>query len=452
MSTGGTTDVSREQQVSWIHPPHTLILLGCVVVWLIVFSCGDWAYRRKRNPAAFCNPLGWYAGSGGWHQSTFRALASFVTGQPVLAFLVGLSIPVALSVEGARRAEWGAKFKVDMDFKNYVREETPIRFTQDAFEGAINEQKVTMTENEIGRRLRTHRKQSQKFWRLDIYFGAKDPSTGVFTVDAMREIKAFQDEVKGQTGYTDHCALEYDEYDTTVIKGCYEPSFFMDWMAKEDISGEIGRWPADGTSSAEYLQEVRLALNALETSEPRADWWLDKDYDAVNFVGAYSRTQFRGGIPLNGDFNYGDKLTADTEAHKEWLVTLYNEVLTKAADKYTHITINWSEKSFLQEYETLEILVHDLYWSAGSIGAVVLLIYLQTRRLIVSFLVLLCVVLSFSTTYYFYFVVLDYEKMTVLNFVSVFLVIGKHCFIWGSLLVKICTHDLQTWCSNPKKT
>ena len=133
-------------------------------------------------------------------------------------------------------------------------------------------------------------------------------------------------------------------------------------------------------------------------------WWTDKDFSATNLRSSFTRSTFR--------FR-----TGGTEA---WLQELYWNFL-RDCNNFNHITISWHEED-LFDYEVLTTLQHDAFWFLGSFGMVYVTMVLQMKGVVHASVGLFGIVLSFLSTYHFYHVVAGWEKMTLLNFVSLFLI------------------------------
>ncbi|CAE8732823.1 unnamed protein product [Polarella glacialis] len=86
--------------------------------------------------------------------------------------------------------------------------------------------------------------------------------------------------------------------------------------------------------------------------------------------------------------------------------------------------VTWYESSFLQDLEIRYYLKHDLIWASGTIVVVSLLVLLRLQNIFIGTCCSLGVLFSFTTSYYFHYVVMGYQKLSVLDFISLFLIVG----------------------------
>lgn len=52
----------------------------------------------------------------------------------------------------------------------------------------------------------------RSFWKLDLFYEAKDSERGVFTSEALEEIRSFEGLVKAVEGYEDFCRKRFSEH------------------------------------------------------------------------------------------------------------------------------------------------------------------------------------------------------------------------------------------------
>jgi hypothetical protein len=330
-------------------------------------------------------------------------------------------VPVAFSFLGIQASNW--TIKVDMDFASYIRSESPTRFTEDAVTSAIKQQSFTMANGYVAptsRRLTTQPQQSVRYWKVDFFYQAKDSVKGVFTKEALMEIRDFEQRIINFPLYDERCSRYADG------GRCRPPDSVLNiFFANVSLNNQSNEVNSIYDGTGELVKDIDGML--LNMAKEAVFWWTDKDFTAVNRISQYTRSSFRGGLPARGYPKWNTGFKAQADLHKAWLVKLFNELLddvNEGENAYKHITISWYEQFWMREYETLSILTHDATWSVGSFIFVIAILGIQLKSLVVTMFGMLGVMLSFTTSYYFYYVVLDYKEMSILNFISVFLIIG----------------------------
>ncbi|CAE7475960.1 DISP3 [Symbiodinium pilosum] len=182
-----------------------------------------------------------------------------------------------------------------------------------------------------------------------------------------------------------------------------------------------------GSSQGEVeLQDINETLTMM--LREHIMHFTDKDFDALNLRSKFTRGSFFGGIPLAGYDRWQTSWDEQRGKHEAFLLDLYREVLSRADDSsrplpFQHIKITWFD-SMLQDFEVQKWLFHDASWCAGTFAVVTLLLILNLRSFCLTIFGMLGVLLAFAATYFFHFTVLEYKSLTVLDFLSLFLIVG----------------------------
>ena len=203
----------------------------------------------------------------------------------------------------------------------------------------------------------------------------------------MNEVNDFGQRLPNFLGYATQClesACTHDSVVTVILANAVSNPVDVNGLTEEDIRATV-----------RYFLSNRIT------------WWFDKGFSATNQKSRLTRSRFTGGAPESS----------------EWLLTLSDEMLLPANGRYAHTIVSWRKHS-LYEHEVLQTLLHDGSLSLGSFGLVAFLVMLQVRSVGHTAAGILGILMGFSTTYYFYYVVAGWETMTLLNFVSLFSIMG----------------------------
>ncbi|CAE8683326.1 unnamed protein product [Polarella glacialis] len=390
----------------------------------------------------------------------FQVWLRFLTSCPLLCLGLGILIPAGFSFAGLVGS--GYDVKVDLDFAGYLAAEIPMQYYQNVADeaSAVESRKLgnrrrrtdlfaawnyntaqaqlaanassgagrRLVDSVDGKRSDLGRAAAEAVlptrrswtWTLQLFYHAVDPTKGIFTKEALEEIRSFEQQLKAQAGYQDNCQMVAGVCDQ---RGSVVNVFFT-------VPNNL---TAAGSASAVYdgsgdLADIPTVLEGL--LRRRIEWWTDKDFNAQNLKSQYSRTTFYGGGPLQGFQSSDDRPLEQNALSEKFLRGLHDNFLSRA-DKtgkdrlpYQHVKFTWLENGYLREYEILQYVKHDILWSVGTFAVVGLLVLCRLRSLFIGFFAGLGVVLSFTTTFYFHYVVMDFRSLSIFDIVSLFLIVG----------------------------
>ncbi|CAJ1382685.1 unnamed protein product [Effrenium voratum] len=372
---------------------------------LILFSYGashavHWQRKKRDARTEFFGPV--------------ELWLELLTRYPLLCLVAGVALPAAFGFCAFQEAGLPA---VDLDFSGYLAADLPIQRSASVVQEAVRREEAkrgdrrrraqqwagwrfpspnSSEEGALGRRLQT---QSKPWRKLELFYQALD-SRGIFTAEALEEIRQFEELVQSCNGYSEHCLLEDGR-----CKAPDSPTslFFEPGLELKDINTTLRSLLRDGIY-----------------------WFTDKDFNARNLTSQYTRATFQGGRPLAGYSVWQDRWSEQLRRHEDFLVELYEQVLRRADAgelAFEHVRFTWYEPS-LQSYEVNKWLFHDALWCAGTFATVAILIMLNLQSIFLTLIGLLGVLLAFAATFYFHSVVMGYTSLTVLDFLSLFLIVG----------------------------
>eukprot|EP00927_Polykrikos_kofoidii_P064738 TRINITY_DN6025_c0_g1_i1.p1 TRINITY_DN6025_c0_g1~~TRINITY_DN6025_c0_g1_i1.p1 ORF type:complete len:1457 (-),score=237.87 TRINITY_DN6025_c0_g1_i1:48-4064(-) len=261
-------------------------------------------------------------------------------------------------------------------------------------------------------------------WETDFFYEAKDKEKGIFTKEALEEIRMFEISLlKFDTFSADHCLKTPAPNGTDMKTWPCKPfdtviNAFYSNVTRTNSTSAVVKY--DGTGD---LNDIEATLTSFVDND--IFWFADKNFNSANRKSIYTRSTVSGGFPGHGETVHPFDLPLAIARMEEFLTKLYNDFLKGVHDdnKYEHIIISWYHP-FLLKYEQDETLVHDMYLSLLSFLLVGLLLFVQLRSPFLVLSAAVGVILSFSTTCYFFFVVAGWKKLTLLNLLSIFLISG----------------------------
>ncbi|CAE7575903.1 DISP3 [Symbiodinium natans] len=262
-----------------------------------------------------------------------------------------------------------------------------------------------------------------QIWELDIFYQAVDPSKGIFTEEALREIKDFEDRLVSFDGFESFCRRWHDRGASCDVPYSVKNLFF----SVPDASLHNGSTMSLSYDGSGTLASIESVLQEMLSNDVR--WWTDGDFNRNNLKSQYSRATVYGGAPLPGYLSWDDRQGEQEAKINSWLGRLFEDFLRRAdltgerAFPYQHVKITWFEKR-INNYEILFYLRFDSLMALGTMATVALLVLARIQNLFITFFGAIGVALAFVGTYYFHFVVAGFKALTILDFVSLFVILG----------------------------
>ncbi|CAE7259673.1 Disp3 [Symbiodinium necroappetens] len=420
-------------------PAIGFLFVASILVTGYVVAVPIWRWRLSKNPdARLLTPTDLWL----W----------VLTSCPCFVLLFGIALPCSFGLLGLSSA--GFAVNVNLDFSDYLRAELEEQYLLDAANEASSEQ-VRKTgdrrrrsqewrgwtvydyeqrqrpgpagrDTGLGRRLQGVQEQTPlayQIWELDIFYQAVDPSTGIFTEEALKEIKDFEDQLVSFDGYGDFCRRWHDRGSSCDVPYSVKNLFYSVPNASLH-NGSTMSLAYDGSGT---LADIESVLKELVDNEIR--WWTDGDFNRNNLKSQYSRATLYGGAPLPGYLSWDDRRAEQEAKINAWLGRLFEEFLRRAdltgddALPYKHVKFTWYEKR-INNYEILYYLRFDTLFALGTMATVALLVLARIQNLFITFFGAIGVALAFVGTYYFHFVVAGFKALSILDFVSLFVILG----------------------------
>ncbi|CAJ1377082.1 unnamed protein product [Effrenium voratum] len=366
-----------------------------------------------------------------------------LTACPLATLTFGILLPVGFSYAGLSASNFWVD--VNLDFSTYLAAELDDQYLLDLTLAVARDQ-ITRSDkiHERGgdrwrswnfaealqnlsngsaavpdRRL-VQRTQSVTYWRLDLFYEAKDSEKGIFTPEALEEIRDFESRIRATEGFETYCRKRFG-VDCDPAYSVTNVFFAVPNATTSD--GETMQVIYDGSGGLANINDVLRGF-----LRDGVAWWVDKDFGPRNVRSQYTRATFFGGVPLPGYPDIETRLDEQLEKSNQFLVKLWETLLHRTdisgpdALKYEHVTFTWVESRALYNHEVVFYLISDCLFCAGTFLVVSILVLLRQQNIFISFFGVLGVLLAFTSTYYFHYAVMGYKRLTLLDFISLFLI------------------------------
>ncbi|CAE7242085.1 DISP3 [Symbiodinium microadriaticum] len=405
-------------------PAIGFLFVASILVTGYVVAVPIWRWRLSKNPdARLLTPTDLWL----W----------VLTSCPCFVLLFGIALPCSFGLLGLSSA--GFAVNVNLDFSDYLRAELEEQYLLDAANEASSEQvrktgdrrrrsqewrgwtvydyeqrqrsNGSMEDTGLGRRLQAVQEQTPlayQIWELDIFYQAVDPSTGIFTEEALKEIKDFEDQLVSFDGYGGFCRRWHDRGSSCDVPYSVKNLFYSVPNASLH-NGSTMSLAYDGSGT---LADIESVLKELVDNEIR--WWTDGDFNRNNLKSQYSRATLYGGAPLPGYLSWDDRRAEQEAKINAWLGRLFEEFLRRAdltgndALPYKHVKFTWYEKRILY------YLRFDTLFALGTMATVALLVLARIQNLFITFFGAIGPRLTWPR----------FKALSILDFVSLFVILG----------------------------
>jgi hypothetical protein len=246
--------------------------------------------------------------------------------------------------------------------------------------------------------------RTQTLGSLVIVYAAHPEGDNVFTDERMAYIEDLEKSLLEVTDYEKYAVLDGngDIVPQATFLQTYVPNF-PDWQTAVDFLAEDNS-PTGTAVKFGYLDK-NFGVNGSKTSR------------AI-------RTILNFGGPLPGYNNTDDRNFGQRPKLGDFLVQRMRPILQKAFDEKSHGVNVVFIGDGLADYEVNNILFGDASLAIASMAVVLLYIWFHTRSLYYATLGMLEILIAFPMTYFLHRVVFQYYWMGLLNFLSLFILLG----------------------------
>ncbi|KAJ3427655.1 sterol-sensing domain [Anaeramoeba flamelloides] len=245
--------------------------------------------------------------------------------------------------------------------------------------------------------------QSQPVGRVNFYYECVD-CDNLFTKEHLQKIYDFENDILNDEQYKDFCYII--EPDT-----CYPPTTGINFFFDDD-----GNMVDDIDEAARTLYNDNDGYTRTQVC--------DKNFEEDTLKVKYLMSTFLFAYPLEGYKNKDDKTEDQDQKYEDWIVDLVPDLTDKAnSDNFEILYLG----SGITEIAVSDLIVHDTVLIVFSIAMVYIYTLIHTKSLVLTCLGILHVLLSLPMSYFFYVAILGVEWFSMLNFLSLFVVLGIGC-------------------------
>ncbi|KAK3260523.1 Patched domain-containing protein [Cymbomonas tetramitiformis] len=233
-------------------------------------------------------------------------------------------------------------------------------------------------------------------WRLHIIYTARDGGN-VLTPEALETIRRFEERVQAVEDYGRFCYQG-----ATCDVACSPPNSVV------PVLTQYGTTPDDLTAAASLLGAMGVY------------YYTDETFDPVTGTATHLRSDFLFSKPVSGYANEDDRSSSQAAEYETWVTGLHS-MLRDASDDLVIVTYGGP---YITEYEVLLALKKDIILCLVGFGSIFVYMLLHTRSLFLTAAGMFEISISFPTAYFFHRVAMGIEYAGVLQFLSLFIILG----------------------------
>ncbi|XRB13341.1 hypothetical protein RI054_06g31780 [Pseudoscourfieldia marina] len=193
-------------------------------------------------------------------------------------------------------------------------------------------------------------------------------------------------------------------------------------------------WPSEyeGSSNATLLPSEMVPVSVAAKNllrDGRGYWYCTKDFSENDLDPVAVRAEFTFGRPVDGFTTRQEQPGAQEAAYRSFVQSLY-PFLKSQSDSDLAVYFGGE---YLTEFEIRSELAKDAQWSMLGMCLVVLYMLLHTQSMFVTAAGVLQIAISYPISYFFYRSAMGVEKVGVLAYLSLFLIVGigvDDVFVW----------------------
>eukprot|EP00041_Stephanoeca_diplocostata_P025695 m.678196 g.678196 ORF g.678196 m.678196 type:complete len:1033 (+) comp22804_c1_seq2:366-3464(+) len=364
----------------------------------------------------------------GQHVPVHKSLQSyswFIVHHPVLCASVGFLIPIFISIIGFQVYP----LEINTSAGSWYPRSSAIGGTEDGLlrgeeETVFNPDSVNSSAIRIPRQESLSTQLTLYFWRPD--------KGNILTTEGLAKMRKVEKYVYDQEDFPKYC-LRTSKGSCTEAKGItsyvYSPA---------DATCPAYRTP-DGSGTAQWSTSVPTMLNPLlQSSNPNVycsgcnqscvfqsnsslDAFVAKDFSDTTLKTFATKSQIFFGMPLAGYANSQDRYSEQKEKIDDFIATLRKYLRDEASDAVISVL---AAHPLLFELHFQDLMVRDGVLILLSITLVGLFVLWHTRSPFLTVFGMLHVILSFPFAYFFMQAIFDIGPMGILNFMSMFIILG----------------------------
>eukprot|EP01155_Anaeramoeba_flamelloides_P040475 Anaeramoba_flamelloidesc33673_g1_i1.p2 GENE.c33673_g1_i1~~c33673_g1_i1.p2 ORF type:complete len:376 (+),score=84.41 c33673_g1_i1:40-1167(+) len=245
--------------------------------------------------------------------------------------------------------------------------------------------------------------QSQPVGGVSFYYECVD-CDNLFTKEHLQKIYDFEQGILNNEQYKDFCFIVGPDT-------CYPPTTGINFFFDED-----GNMVDDIDEAAKTLYNDNDGYTRTEVC--------DKNFEEDTLKVKYLMSTFLFAYPLEGYKNKDDNTDDQDQKYEDWITDLVPDLTEDAnSDNFEILYLGTG----ITEIAVSDLIVHDTVLIVFSIAMVYIYTLFHTKSLVLTCLGILHVLLSLPMSYFFYVAILGVEWFSMLNFLSLFVVLGIGC-------------------------
>ncbi|KAJ3424454.1 sterol-sensing domain [Anaeramoeba flamelloides] len=319
----------------------------------------------------------------------------FIVKHPWVTICISLSIALAMTFGCI-----GFEFKYDETMTNFVVRKGK---TADQIEGVmmVFREETFFDSNTYEYMSSEHQQQTQAIGGIGFYYECTD-CDNLITKEHLERIYKFEQKILNNDDYTTYClrTLNSDE--------CMSRSTFLDYFYEE----------------GQQIADLQIGAQNLYNNEDDRRQYCDTGFNNETLKCKFMSSGFGFGGPLEGYKNKDDRTSEQEKKFEDWVVGFIPDLAEETnTDNFEILYLG----SGITMKAINDLIMHDTMLINISLALVYFYTFFHTKTIILTLLGIFHVMLSLPMSYFFYTAILGVEWFSMLNFLSLFVVLGIGC-------------------------
>ncbi|KAJ3437166.1 sterol-sensing domain [Anaeramoeba flamelloides] len=319
----------------------------------------------------------------------------FIVKHPWVTICISLGIALAMTFGCL-----GFKFKYDETMTNFVVRKGK---TADQIEGVmmVFREETFFDSGTYEYMSSEHQQQTQVVGGIGFYYECTD-CDNLITEEHLERIYKFEQKILNNKEYPKYCLRMLNSEE------CIPRTSFLDYFYED----------------GEQIADLQAGARNLYNNEQDRREYCDKNFNAETLKCKFMSSGFGFGGPLEGYKNKDDRTSEQEKKFEDWIINFLPDLAEETnTDNFEILYLG----NGITMKAINDLILHDTLLINISLVLVYIYTFIHTKTIVLTLLGIFHVMLSLPMSYFFYTAILGVEWFSMLNFLSLFVVLGIGC-------------------------